>query len=280
MKKYRLTDIETMEVSLVPQGANNKKFFLLKSAQGDSILEAKVFLEKLSKMEEKEIKKVCEGLQKDAKEILASVCKSNQNNNLLSELLAESVSKDGGTLMSENLKEETAPEVKEEATQEATQETTEAKAEEQVEKLMKETADLRKKNEELAKSLTEIQEANLLKEYVAKAGEFKNLAISPEEFGPVLKTLATKTPEAFEKVMAVLKAADESLNQSELFKSAGSEAQGTTGDSWARIEKLAEGLIEKSEKGFSKAKAIEQVLKTEEGKKLYNQYMIEMGGVA
>lgn len=279
MKKYRLSDIETMEVSLVPQGANNKKFFLLKTASGDSVLKAQAFLTKLSEMKAEEAKKVCAGLQGEVKEVLISLCKSNQNNNqLLSELLAESVT-DGGPLMSEE-KKETAPEVKEEVAQETTQETTEAKAEEQVEKLMKETADLRKKNEELAKSLNEITEANLLKEYVAKAGEFKNLSISPEEFGPVLKTLATQTPEAFEKVMAVLKAADESLNQSELFKSAGSEAQGTTGDSWARIEKLAEGLIEKSEKGFSKAKAIEQVLKTEEGKKLYNQYMIEMGGVA
>lgn len=280
MKKYRLSDIETMEVSLVEQGANNKKFFLLKTASGDSVLKAQAFLTKLSEMKAEEAKKVCAGLQGEVKEVLISLCKSNQNNNqLLSELLAESVSKDGGTLMSEEEKKETAPEVKEEVAQETTQEPAEAKAEEQVEKLMKEAADLRKQNEELAKSLNEITEANLLKEYVAKAGEFKNLSISPEEFGPVLKTLATQTPEAFEKVMAVLKAADEALKQTELFKSAGSEATVSTGDSWAKIEKLAEGLIEKSDKGFSKAKAIEQVLKTEEGKKLYNNYMIEMGGV-
>lgn len=280
MKKYRLSDIETMEVSLVPKGANNKKFFLLKTASGDSVLKAQAFLTKLSEMKAEEAKKVCAGLQGEVKEVLISLCKSNQNNNqLLSELLAESVSKDGGPLMSEE-KKETAPEVKEEVAQETTQETTEAKAEEQVEKLMKEASDLRKQNEELAKSLNEITEANLLKEYVEKAGEFKNLSISPEEFGPVLKTLATQTPEAFEKVMAVLKAADEALKQTELFKSAGSEATVSTGDSWARIEKLAEGLIEKSDKGFSKAKAIEQVLKTDEGKKLYNQYMIEMGGAA
>lgn len=305
MAKFRLSDIETNEVSLVPKGANNRKFFLVKSADGDHVVRAEEIIKELLKQPAEKIEEVCKNLEPAVKEALSAAFKLMQVvrdsvpeetiNKLLSELnLGGSEPKEG---------EKQMPETKADATKKGAPEGDQANLEAQgaakntpapegdkaadvnkeaqkVEALMKENADLRKSHEELQKKFSESENARLTKEFVEKASEFKNLGIEANEFGPVLKTINEASTEAYDKVMGVLKAADKQLGESKVFESAGSDSKVAKSGAWDKIEKLAEGMVEKSTDGLTHAQAIDRVLKSDEGKKLYNEYMKEMGGAA
>lgn len=307
MPKFKLSDIDTKEVSLVPKGANNKKFFLVKSADGDKVITGEEFIGSLLKSSPEKIEEVCKGLEPNVREALSVVFKLMQKvrettsektiNKLLSELnLGGSELIKGETQMPENETNANKPEapksddpkkVENEGTAEVnTPAAPEKPAEEevakeaQVQSLTKENVELRKAHDELKKKFEKSENERITKEFVAKAGELKNLSITPAEFGPVLKSVNDTSPEAFEKVMTVLKAADEALAKSELFESKGSDAKIAGAGAWDKIEKLAAGMVEKSSDGLTKAKAIDLVLKSEEGKKLYSDYLNEVGGAA
>lgn len=81
--------------------------------------------------------------------------------------------------------------------------------------------------------------------------------------------------DAFDKVMEMLKSANELAAQAGVFKEWGSEGGDGAGDAWDKIESLARQLVEKSDDALSQADAVSKVLETDEGRTLYNQYLQE-----
>jgi len=284
--KFKLSDIETVEVSLVPKGANNKKFFLMKTADGDKVISAEEFLSKAMLCEDHEFNKICDGLSPDLKDQVKAISKFIEV--LRDKLPDESVnqilqltlgSHNGENKMAD--KETNTPDNKEELAKAAAaealskehRETKEKleKAEKESTELKKALEDTTKRTEALEKSLKEKEEIALTKEYIGIAGEFKNLGINSAEFGPVLKTFAQASKEGFDKLMAVLKAADATCAAA--FDSKGSDAKGTTLTADAAYEKL-EGLAKahSESKKVSIEKARLDILETKEGSEAYAQY--------
>lgn len=360
MAKYKLSDVETIEVSLVPKGANDKKFFLLKTADGDHVVSAMDLISKLidevvekggpgsgprggggsssskelgavedhiaelqTQMDNSEDPQEKEHLNAQISDLYAKhkqlrmrtkqtksdfneLCKkldaiqigSGETVGQLIEVLQENFTgeqikqillrklgvKEGETRMSEKSKE--TPDLKD-GVLKGDLEAVSKEHRETIEKMQTENAELKKaleesnkKQEELAKEFVAQKDAVLTKEFIEVAKGFKHIAVTAEEFGPVLKSIHNMDKAAYEKVMAVLKAADTALGETELFKSAGSEARGKVGSAWTKIEALAKQVVEKSGGKISLAQATTDVLLTDEGKKLYNEDLAEVTGGA
>lgn len=128
-----------------------------------------------------------------------------------------------------------------------------------------------KEAEELAKAE---KEARLNREFVTKAAELKGLNVKADEFGPVLKAVAEKCPEQFEKLEAVLKTASNAILTGEVLKEVGSSGS-SSGSAWDKIEKKAEELL-KGETSLSKEQAISKVIQQEP--QLYEEYQKELRG--
>lgn len=134
--------------------------------------------------------------------------------------------------------------------------------------------------EKLFKQMTDAQELikkaedeKVTREYVAKAAEYKNLAVKPEEFGLTLKALATAAPAEYTKLEAVLKAADAALTKGGLFAEIGTSGGGEQATAWGKIEKAAEARAAKE--NITKAEAVSKIL--DENPALYNEYLTEKG---
>jgi len=146
-------------------------------------------------------------------------------------------------------------------------------------KMLKDTQEQNKvmveQNKQLAGQIAKMADDNLTKDYVAKAGEFDQLGVKPEEFGTVLKSIATISPESYAKIESVLKAANEAIAKGGLFTELGTGSTGATAvskeDAWAQIETLADARVTKGE-DKTQAQAIESVMKTAEGRRLYAIY--------
>jgi len=134
-------------------------------------------------------------------------------------------------------------------------------------------------NEKIAKMRDESE----TKIFIAKAAELtSNLGVVAEEFGPVLKSINAANPELAAKVEAVLKTANETVKKGNLFTEIGTTLTGSpTGiaknDAWSSIQTLAQGLVTKGE-SKTEADAIDAVLKSEEGRKLYAIYTGKIKG--
>jgi hypothetical protein len=136
---------------------------------------------------------------------------------------------------------------------------------EQVEKAEREAAEAKA---ELAKA----RDQALTREYVAKAAQFRALPVKADEFGPVLKRLATSDAEAYAEVERVLRAADAAMTKSDLFREIGRGGAGAADSAWARIEAAASGLVGKSA-GLTQEQAIARVLSDQPA--LYDEYLRE-----
>ncbi|MDI6814378.1 MAG: hypothetical protein QMD10_12730 [Desulfitobacteriaceae bacterium] len=140
----------------------------------------------------------------------------------------------------------------------------------EIRKRMEELEKRAKEAEELAKKE---REERITKEFIAKAAAFQGLPVKPEEFGPVLKTLAEKDPEVYTKIEGVLKAADEAITKGALFKELGRASYGDEGSALAKLEAKAEE-IRKSDSRLTKEQAF--VKACEENPELYAQYRREV----
>lgn len=110
-------------------------------------------------------------------------------------------------------------------------------------------------------------------EYVAKAAELDKLSADPADFGAVLKTVAGAVDaETFEKLEAVLKAANEAVAQGDLYAEFGRGGAAPT-DAEARIEKAAEE-IRKADTSLTREQAIERALA--DNPELYDEYRTEV----
>jgi hypothetical protein len=129
----------------------------------------------------------------------------------------------------------------------------------------------------LEKSLKDTQDAvelekaaRLDREYLSKAQSFTHLAQKPEEFGPILKGLATKAPDEFAKLEPLLKGWNEAMSQSALFTEVGKTAgSATAGSAEEEINKRVETLM-KADTSLNVAIATTKVLEADPS--LYKRY--------
>ena len=144
-----------------------------------------------------------------------------------------------------------------------------------VEGVFKSNADLVEKSAKMEETLKSLTSANEKREFVAKAAEdFSHINMESDALGSMLQQ-ADAVGEDFSKGFnALLKGMNEVVQKSALLQTTGSATiSGGTADAWAKIEALAEGLVQKSDKAMSKAEAVSVVMKTEEGQQLYNDYL-------
>jgi len=287
MVRFKLSNIETEEVSLVPKGANNKKFFLIKSADGDKVVSMSGLIEKF--MDQVKEEKVLDGVEPEIDEVarvakhliqtIRDLVPEGTANQFFQSLLKEN--KGEKTMDKVEGKEIETPEAKKDEGAKAPEATpaegTGKPAAEAVEKAVIENVELRKELDTLQKKFKESEDVRVTKEFIEEAKQFKNLSINAEQFGPVLKSVKESAPKAYDKIVEVLKSAEELLRSNEVMKAQGSDAKHATGSAWEKIEKMADAMIEKSSKPLKKTEAIDIVLKSDEGKKLYNQYEVEGG---
>lgn len=254
----RLTDVETLEVSLVPKGANQRDFLLFKNKEGKPMSQENVNKQDVNKQEE-DLREIATVLAEvwnmttgEALRVIDAI-EGAEMENLESALVGEE--EEDYEDKSVNISKEDLPD----------------ELKDEVEGLFKQYEQIKKENQEIKQELRKEKEQKRLNEFISKAEQFNNLPVKPNEFGKILKNLADSDEKGFQKLMEVLKSADESLNQSGLFKEKGSSVGDTASDSWGKIEKRAEGVME--EKGLSREKAINQVMK--DNPELYRQYMDE-----
>lgn len=136
--------------------------------------------------------------------------------------------------------------------------------------------ELRKQNEEFQKSLQIERDARELSVWVEKAkAELSHYpGKSADELGAMLKTLHDTDPKIAADQFAQMKTASEALKESALLKSAGAAGgQVSGGSAWDKIEKMADGYIEKSSVNLNKSQAIAKVL--DMNPELYSEYLAE-----
>lgn len=99
-----------------------------------------------------------------------------------------------------------------------------------------------------------------------------------EKHFKIMKSLSAELRAEYESEQ---KSVAEKISKGGLFSEFGTSTQGTLpgNDAYAKIETIAAGMVEKSASKISKADAIDAVLKTEEGKRLYNEYMAAKPGM-
>ncbi len=126
------------------------------------------------------------------------------------------------------------------------------------------------------------RDLRVTREFVAKAeDDFGHLAQDPQVIGPVLKRAhETLSPEDYEALTGVLKAADEGIETGKLFAEFGKSGQpgpDSEGDTAAKLEK-AVVEIRKADPNLSVAAAYEQAMRNDP--KLQQDYLVaERGAV-
>lgn len=105
------------------------------------------------------------------------------------------------------------------------------------------------------------------KEFVAKAAAFPHLG-KADELGAMLHNLHDKDPDGYAAWEGVLKTANAAQDKSALFEERGSSlaASGSAAES---LEQAVAAYVSKSANGIGPERAMNEFLKTDEGKKLY-----------
>ena len=275
----RLSDLDVVEVSLVPKGANRKKFLLMKEVNGMDMEELyKIVMEtelededKVDEVLKAELSDKAANAVKGALRLL-NAYKDELPKNIIKTLAdligygypepAEKAKKDeeeygypkpkvkkeDGSLDLEAIPEEVRP---------------------AIEALWKEHEEAVRKAEELEARLQEERDRQLTKEFVAKAAEFRNLSAKPDDLGPVLKRISELSAEDYGLIESVLKAADEALEGNRLLEEIGSGMSG--GEIMGEVEGLAQQLVQKD--GLTHEQAVDRVLTMHP--ELYRRYLTE-----
>lgn len=146
--------------------------------------------------------------------------------------------------------------------------------EEMIQKADKTESELKETRERLEKSQGDL----LHREMIQKAAGYSHVAPT-DDLAPILKEASEKLdPETFEKMTALLDAAEERINKGGLFQEMG-RTQGTEGeqksDAWTEAVKKAEEYVEKSDSPISQEYALAKVW--EANPDLYSKYLAENG---
>ncbi len=132
--------------------------------------------------------------------------------------------------------------------------------------------ELQKSHEETQKQLSEERDKRELKEMEDYVGAtYKNLPnTTPADLAPVLKALKGKAPDELEKLESILKAADEQIAKGGLFQENCPQAGDDDKTPYEKLRSLADELVQKNA-GMTPEQARVAVMKTPEGKRLYNE---------
>lgn len=154
----------------------------------------------------------------------------------------------------------------------------------QLEAIFKSNKEIVEKAAKLEGELKVERDARRHKEFVEKAAKLE-VGAKAEDLVEILKAADDVNPELCKKLEAVLKGAAEQVKKGAAFGKGGlygevGSDQGNTipgQDTWAKIETLAAGLVQK-EAGITKEQAMDKVLKSDEGQKLYQEYKASRKG--
>ena len=139
---------------------------------------------------------------------------------------------------------------------------------------------MNEKMELVEKSNRELTDRNQKLEYITKAEkEFPYAPGSTEENAMLLKSAHDAGPKAEEAMLSNLKRMSEFVQKNQTMMQATGIAGGANGngDAEAKLQALSKSITMKSEDGspMTDAQRMVQVLKTAEGRDLYNQYLAE-----
>ena len=132
----------------------------------------------------------------------------------------------------------------------------------------KANAERAEKAEQSAKAAEDIakaeRETRLTAEFITKAEGYKALPVKKDEFGPVLKAASEKlSKEAYEEIERVLKAADEQIAASDVFKEHGRSGDGAKADTALAEVTTKAAELRKSDPKLTEAAAQQQVFKAD-----------------
>lgn len=274
-----LIDLDTVEVSLVDRGANQRVFAIRKAEQMNDIIKdiIDVPLEQETEVVEALVSKE---LTDDARHGLIGAMRIVQaykdETGMRDALVALA------TLLDfEKPEEEETPMAQEDVEMEKSSEDSinmndipdEVRA--QVENLWKANEEAVKKAAELEEVLKAERDERLTKEFVAKAAEsYGNIpGHTADELGLMVKSLHTHDEEAAKKIEGLLKTVSQVISKSELFVEAGVTVQDQgVKDPLNQLDSLAQKHRSENP-GVSYAKAYDTVMKSDEGRKLYTEYV-------
>jgi len=285
----RLKDLDAVEVSLVPRGANKKKFLIFKEDDSpmEEILKAVLETELDDEQRVEEVLKAAKLSDKGRNAVKGALRLLNAYKDELPKDIMKTLAELAGygypapTEKAKDKKDEEedkkkkygypAPTKKEDGSWDFSGIPEEVRP--AVEALWKEQQEAVKKAEELEKVLKEERDKQLRKEFIQKAAdEFANLPTKPEEFGLVLKGLAEKAPEEYSRLEGVLKAANEAIEKGALYAEIGRSGTPAGDSAVAKVEAMAAGLVQK-DANLSRVDALAKVLA--ENPQLYEQYRKE-----
>jgi len=274
-----LIDLDTVEVSLVDRGANQRVFAIRKAEQMNDIIKdiIDVPLEQETEVVEALVSKE---LTDDARHGLIGamrIVQAYKDEAGMREALVALA-----TLLDfEKPEEEETPMAQEDVEMEKSSEDSinmndipdEVRA--QVENLWKANEEAVKKAAELEEVLKAERDERLTKEFVAKAAEsYGNIpGHTADELGLMVKSLHTHDEEAAKKIEGLLKTVSQVISKSELFVEAGVTVQDQgVKDPLNQLDSLAQKHRSENP-GVSYAKAYDTVMKSDEGRKLYTEYV-------
>jgi hypothetical protein len=303
-----LTDLETLEVSLVPAGANKKGHFPIKKARDVDMSDTLHAVLDAPSSSDEHFEQVIKSAELDgeggdairgAMKIL-SAYSDVVDPAKAAALVAKAFSEKAEDEDEDEKKEEEAEKAEEEeeapkpdeavdeeeaVEEEATEELDEEEKRKSLTKsldgvpsaIRKELERVWKANADLEKVLKQERDEKARKEFVAKAAEhYPNLpGITSDELGLIMKTLHDLDGQVAEKLEQVLKAANTAIASGDVFAEMGTNAEGGSGSAYGRLDSIAKELVSKSAGSQSYAKSFEQALT--ENPDLYNTYLNEKG---
>ena len=130
-------------------------------------------------------------------------------------------------------------------------------------------------NSTLKQQVAKMIDERQTRQYIEKAAELDCLPAETEELGLILKSIAVVDDATYAKLEAILKMANEVIRQGALFSEmgySGSVSATSPEDAWGQIETLANQIVAK-DSSRTPSQAIDEVLKSSEGKRLYALHM-------
>lgn len=144
--------------------------------------------------------------------------------------------------------------------------------------LVNENKTLVQKTADLEKELKTERDIRVTKGFEEKAKAFKHLGSNTEELAVIMKSMAETDPKAYDKLEAVLKAADNQIRvagengKAGLFGEIGSSQGNRGGNSAeAKLDAAVDAIVAKSD-GKTREQCYDDFLKTSEGKRLYAEF--------
>jgi len=136
--------------------------------------------------------------------------------------------------------------------------------------------DLQKKAETAESVAKAEKEMRVSREFIEKAGQYSEIG-SVEDVAKMLRQAYDISDESGEKLEETFKAAAAKIEANDqITKELGRSGESASGgDAWDKIEALADKIVEKADDEITQEVAISKVLKTREGKKLYDEYQTE-----